>query len=173
MPTEKQPKKNAVKKAPEKQVNKPVYRYRDAVGMARLLPKQLKNSTQKRGFQAGQLILNWDKICPEYATLALPTKLSYAGVLTLTVASDSAKQELLFAAPTLIQRTNSFLGHDAVEKIRCQTGILPPPPKKITPARAPDATAVERAEKTCNTLPQDNLKTALINLGAQIYSKGK
>jgi|GEM_PF-2983509 len=174
MPKEMQPKKPQKKQALKLKtpaVKKPERRYRDAVGMARLLPKQLKTSTQKRGFQAGQLILHWDKICPEYSALALPTKLSYAGVLTLTVASDSAKQELLLAAPIIVQRANGFLGHTAVEKIRCQTGVLPAPLKKAVLAPAPSASAVEWAEKTCHTLPQNDLKTALINLGAQIYSK--
>lgn len=146
-------------------------RYKTTKNIGLLVGKQLKNSTQKRGFAEGHLILNWGKVCPEYASFSAPTKLSHTGTLTITAASDSAKQEMMMVAHPLKERINAFLGHDSIIKMRFITGPIPKKTFKKQTDIKPSTKAVEQAEKTCQNLPKSDLKEALIRLGAQIYTK--
>ena len=149
-------------------------RYYDTKSVAFLLPKHLKNSTQKRGFSEGQLILQWAKICPEYAHVSTPETLSHARVLRLAVASDSVKQEIAMASPQIIANLNLWLGYEAIHKIAFITRAFAPPAKKIGHKKTPSPLAVEKAKKTCNTIKNDTtLRDALTRLGALIYDANK
>lgn len=167
MTDKKQPKTPTEQKAKKKL---PPKRYRGTRGMGQLLTKQLKNSTQKRGFNEGHIILKWSTIAPDFAARAMPTKLDYKGTLILTVSSASAQQEIMMGAPVLIDRINAFLGHSGVNNIRCQVGVVPPPVRPKSPPIMPSTKAVEQARQTCDNLPNSTLKDLLISLGAQIFN---
>jgi hypothetical protein len=97
----------------------------------------------KAGFTDPTLVLRWREIAGEQtARLARPLKLSDSGVLTLK-AEPAAALFLQHETRALCARINSYLGRDAVTRLRFVQGPLatplPPPPAPPRPKEpAPD-----------------------------------
>jgi hypothetical protein len=86
----------------------------------------------KAGFADPTLVLRWREIAGEQtARIARPLKLSDGGVLTLK-AEPAAATFLQHQTRALCARINSYLGRDAVTRLRFVQGPLvaplPPPP---------------------------------------------
>jgi hypothetical protein len=139
--------------------------------VAARLPGLLAKTARKKGFAEGDILTAWRKICPEYADFSYPEKL-WKGTLTVAVNSDSARNDLSYWVPTLMERVNSFYGVQAVENVRFvtknfefsrQTG-------EHTPQR--NEAALKRAAKMCKNVQDDDLRDALTKLGSWILKKG-
>jgi hypothetical protein len=119
----------------------------------------------RAGFRDATLILRWDEIAgPELARIARPLKWSEGasgGTLTLK-AEPGAALFLQHETRALCERINTFLGRQAVTKLRFAQGALPPKTiHRPTPKRAatvpPDDPALAYKGK-------DSLRDALVNL---------
>ncbi|MBS0471734.1 MAG: DUF721 domain-containing protein [Proteobacteria bacterium] len=97
----------------------------------------------RAGFADPTLVLRWREIAGEHtARLARPVKLSDSGVLTLK-AEPAAALFLQHETRALCARINSYLGRDAVTRLRFVQGPLAPvpeppptPPRPIEPSSA-------------------------------------
>jgi hypothetical protein len=91
----------------------------------------------RAGFADPALVLRWTEIAgAETARLARPIKLSDTGTLTLK-AEPAAALFLQHETRALCARINSYLGREAVTKLKFVQGPLaplpPPPPRRARP----------------------------------------
>jgi predicted nucleic acid-binding Zn ribbon protein len=67
----------------------------------------------------------WNEVAgPAIAAEASPTA-ARGGVLTIVCASSVWAQELDLMGPQIIERLNTAIGPDAVQRLRCVTGTRP------------------------------------------------
>lgn len=136
--------------------------------LGKSLPKVLKSSAAKNGFFESDMLMNWRKICPEYFDCTRPIKL-FKGLLTVAVSSDSAKLQLQYWLPTLIQRLNGYYGAETVHSVRLVTRHFPPKTPEVSVPKAPAVTPDARTD----IVKDEKLKTALLKLGRWLKTDTK
>jgi hypothetical protein len=134
----------------------------------------------KQGFGQSSLILHWDAIVGErLAACSEPIKLQWPSrsvqrhpdapvepaTLVLRVSGGMAI-EIQHSAPQLIERVNAHLGWRAVGRIALRQGPLSKSKKgpRIPP---PDAQALAEAAKATEGVEDEDLRKALVRLGAR------
>lgn len=119
----------------------------------------------RAGFSDPTLVLRWDEIAgPELARIARPLKWSEGasgGTLTLK-AEPGAALFLQHETRALCERINTYLGRNAVSKLRFVQGPLPP--KTIHRPAPKRAVAVPPNDPALSYKGRDSLKDALVNL---------
>jgi hypothetical protein len=138
--------------------------------VAARLPGLLAKTARRKGFAEADVLTAWRKICPEYAGFSYPEKL-WKGTLTVVVNSDSARNDLTYWVPNLIERVNVFYGVPVVEKVRFVTKNFEfsRRTREYTPQR--DTAARKKAAGMCKNVQDDALREALTNLGSWILKK--
>jgi hypothetical protein len=119
----------------------------------------------RAGFRDATLILRWDEIAgPELARIARPLKWSEGasgGTLTLK-AEPGAALFLQHETRALCERINTYLGRNAVTKLRFAQGALSP---KTIHRRMPKRAAELPPDDPALTYKgKDSLRDALVNL---------
>jgi hypothetical protein len=119
----------------------------------------------RAGFSDPTLILRWDQIAgPELARIARPLKWSESasgGTLTLK-AEPGAALFLQHETRALCERINTYLGRNAVTKLRFAQGELVP---KTIHRPAPKRTAaIPPTDPSLAYKGKDSLRDALVNL---------
>lgn len=130
----------------------------------------LKKGAKKRGFVESHVLVRWPEIVPEYAPFARPERL-FKGTLTLGVAHDGVKQEILMEQDLLIQRINMFFGYPAVGEIRLINRGFTPEYRQKPLTWQPDAAAVDKAGTKCLKVADADLQAGLKRLGEAVFSK--
>ena len=119
----------------------------------------------RAGFRDPTLILRWDDIAgPELARIARPLKWSEGasgGTLTLK-AEPGAALFLQHETRSLCERINTYLGRNAVSKLRFVQGALPP--KTIHRPAPKRAVAIPPNDPALQYKGKESLRDALINL---------
>ena len=122
----------------------------------------------RAGFADSALVLHWNEIVgPDVARMARPLKLvenAAGGVLTLK-AEPAASVFLQHESRTLCERINSYLGREAVRRLRFATGSLLP--AKTPPPARPARAEVSPDDPACRFAGPDALKSALLELARQ------
>jgi hypothetical protein len=141
---------------PRRNRSEPVSRAINIVGGAALA---------RAGFRDATLVLRWDEIAgPELARIARPLKWSEGpsgGTLTLK-AEPGAALFLQHETRALCERINTYLGRQAVTKLRFAQGALPP---KTIHRQAPKrAAAIPPNDPALSYKGKDSLRDALVNL---------
>ena len=121
----------------------------------------------RKGFADRTLILRWQEIAgPEVARLARPIKLSagpHGGILTLK-AEPAAALFLQHETRSLCGRINSYLGREAVSRIKFVQGpLLTTPPQPVRP-RFREVSPDDPARKFQGS---EGLRMALLALAAK------
>ncbi|WP_374544902.1 DUF721 domain-containing protein [Rhodoblastus sp.] len=134
----------------------------------------------KQGFGESSLILHWDDIVGErFAACSEPIKLQWPprppkrppdapiepATLVLRVAGAMAL-EVQYAAPVLVERVNAHLGWRAVGRLAIRQGPLSRA-GRAAKKPPPDAAALARAEQAAQGLADENLRQAMVRLGAR------
>lgn len=140
--------------------------------LASRLPKLLRTHASRQGFAEGDLLQRWQSICPEYAAYSYPASLRQ-GRLVVAVNSDSARQNMQYILPSLLQKLNGFYGYEAVKNIQLITRHFEPNHVEKVDEISPSLQAVQQAEKACQNIKNTDLKQALQKLGSFIYNKEK
>ena len=150
----------------------PVRRQRD-VAVGSVVRGLIENEAQRKGVLTAQVIGFWPRICPLLAAWSYPNEIRN-GVMSVVVASDAVKQELLYLSPQIIDSVNTLLGFAGVKKVTAVTRHFAPAAAKAkAKAHAPDAAAVAKAEAKCKDVADPELRQALERLGAQVYNNRK
>lgn len=151
-----------------------------------LLQGQIRHVSESRGFAVSRLLTHWADIVGEAtARAALPVKVGYSqgGMgATLTVLTTGAQAPMLQAdLPRIKDKVNACYGYAAIARIRItQTApigfsegqVAFDAAKKPAPA-APDPKAAAAAKAFAAPVENDDLRTALELLGANIISQTK
>ena len=138
--------------------------------------KLMKPIFGARGFGAGAVITDWEKIVgPVLARATVPERIAYAqgerseGTLHLRVGTSSLALELQHLEPQMIERINAHFGYRAVAKVRLIQGPVKrveTPKVKPRPALAPEKRAA--LERRLDRIEDPDLKAALRNLGESV-----
>lgn len=138
--------------------------------------KLMKPIFGARGFGAGTMVADWEKIVgPVLARATMPERIAYPqgersdGTLHLRVASASLALELQHLEPQMIERINSHFGYRAVARVRLLQGPVKraeSPKPKARPALAPDRKAA--LERKLGAIDDPGLKAALRALGEAV-----
>lgn len=81
--------------------------------LAPAIAKILKPLLQGKGLIMAELMLHWQEIVPDIAPHAWPERIA-GDRLVLAVATDSAKQNLLYQTPQVIERVNTWFGSPVI-----------------------------------------------------------
>lgn len=151
----------------------PVRRKR-AVAVGSVVAPLLEPTLAKKGVALARIIPHWRAICPLLAEVSAPESVK-GDVLTVAVASDAVKQELLYMTPHLIETINMLMGYAAIAKVRAVTQHdVGQHRARVTPSLHPAQEARDKAAALCQHVADDALKAALTALGATIMqTKGK
>jgi hypothetical protein len=138
--------------------------------------KLMKPIFGARGFGAGAVLTDWEKIVGAVlARATVPERIAYPqgerseGTLHLRVGNASLALELQHLEPQMIERINSHFGYRAVARIRILQGPVKraeAPKAKSKPALAPEKRA--SLERKLDAIEDPELKAALRNLGESI-----
>lgn len=142
-------------------------RRRREVALGALVSRQVERSAPDAG-AVGRLASQWGALCPLLGAYCWPIKLQ-RGVLQVGAVSDSVRQELRYAAPTLVEAANMVLGYSAVQEV--QTLLRPRPQAPGAAPRTPlkpRAEAMDRAADACKGTADSELREALMRLGAWV-----
>lgn len=131
---------------------------------------------RRRGFRDVAILDNWPAIVgPQLAHWSQPVRLSQrgaeGGVLTIRVEGAMAL-EVQHLAPMIMERVNTYYGHNTVRRLAIQQGPVVP----LTQAKSvaePDAESVASAHAALDGLEDGPLKHALARLGARMQARGK
>lgn len=134
--------------------------------------------SRKRGFANGRIVSEWPAIVGNrLAAECVPEQLRFpprrrdGGTLRLRVGSGGLALELQHLQSQLIERINTYLGCDAVERLQFVQG---PVPKQRTaePPEAPSlSTSQERDLRSLvSTVDDPELRAALESLGRSVLS---
>lgn len=150
-----------------------------------LMQPQIRKAGETRGFAVTRLLTHWSEIVGEAtAKMARPVKVSYGREgfgATLTVLTTGAQAPMLQAElPKIKDRVNACYGYAAISRIRitqtAPTGFSEGRvafEHKPTPPAGPDETCKSRASDLATEVTDDNLRSALEALGANVYSRSK
>lgn len=153
-------------------------RKRKPVAMGALIGQQVNAVAPESGIALAKLRANWAAMCPLLCRWSVPLEFhTITGVLKVAVASDAVKQELLYMTPQLVSMANSLLGYEAVERLMAVTkhgvGDAKDGAKKAFPKLAPPQAAVDKAAEQCHHVRDDELRDALVKLGAWVQADKK
>jgi hypothetical protein len=134
-----------------------------------LLPTVTREAFRRQSGAAAQVMLDWATIIgPALAQVTQPRRL-VDRTLTIACAGPIA-MELQHLALEVVTRINTHLGRPVVRSLRfVQVGILPRP---AAPPRPPPR-AVAAATQAVGTLPDGELRDALIALGSAVLAARK
>jgi hypothetical protein len=159
--------------APQKKLSRPL-------PLADLVRGAIDPVLAKQGFGQSSLILHWDNIVGErLAACSEPIKLQWPArpaqrspdasvepaTLILRVSGGMAI-EIQHMAPQLIERVNAHLGWRAVGRLAIRQGPLEKT-SKPAPIAPPDPAAVEEAKAATEGVDDEDLRNALMRLGAR------
>ncbi len=149
-----------------------ISRRRRTTAVGGLLREVLAPAAAKQGILLAQLLPYWPSICPLLAAHAVPESVR-AGTLTLATTTSSVQRELHFLAPSIIEGVNAILGYAAITSVKAMVrgetrGMAGAPGKapKLTAPLPPSRALTDKAAKACQTINDDDLRTALAKLGA-------
>ncbi|MDE0591058.1 DUF721 domain-containing protein [Halocynthiibacter sp. C4] len=162
----------------------PARRKRGFERTSSLLQKQIRKSAESRGFAVSRLITHWVEVVGEdIAKIARPVDVKYGRGsfgATLTLLTTGAQAPMLEMQKEQIRtRVNQVYGHAAISRVRItQTSPHGFADGKVTFQHAPKKTRVapkpeqfDQAAKASASIQNDDLRTALANLGAKILSR--
>ena len=145
-----------------------------------MVPKLTVGIFGKKNLLFGKMMADWVSIAgPEVAAQTIPIDLKFSkkgeasqGVLHLAVQSAFAL-ELSYQKNLLIERLNGFFGYPAVKEIKIiqNSEIMnkkkqqKPPPMPLT------ATELGKLDEITSKIKENDLQTALKNLGKAILSR--
>jgi hypothetical protein len=95
-------------------------------------------------------------------------------VLTVAVASDAVKQELHYVSPQVMEGINVLLGYPAVGKVRAITRHELGSRNKTAGSKKVETLGVaidDTVKELCKSVKNEELRTALMRLGAQVTNK--
>jgi hypothetical protein len=149
----------------DKQVEPPPVRRGRATAVGSEVNFTAQGAFQRAGFTDPTLILRWQEIAGDgTAALTQPVSLKEGpsgGVLTLR-AEPGAAVFLQHDSRALCDRINTYLGRQAVARLRFIQGTLPPRPKPIPRRRS--SAAVASADPVQKYQGPEGLRDALLNL---------
>lgn len=161
-------------KAEEPVVREPVRKKR-ALAVGALVGKLVEPALARHGAALALVLPHWGAICPMFARYSVPESVKN-GVLTVAVATDAVKQELLYMSPQLVEGVNMLLGYEVVRKVRAVTRSdvgkkagLP----KVTASLPARAGEDDRAQGLCKNVRDEGLRAALARLGSQLLNTKK
>jgi len=167
----------------QKSVARPTKGFKRTSG---LLQGQIRRVGESRGFAVSRLLTHWAEIVgEETARAALPVKVGYSqgGMgATLTVLTTGAQAPMLQAdIPRIRDKVNACYGYAAISRIRItQTaptgfaeGQVAFEPARKPVAASPDPKVISAAKDFAAPVANDDLRTALEVLGANILSQTK
>ena len=164
------------------------YRQSTTRGFSRavtLMQSRIRAGSEGRGFAETRLLTHWAEFVGEaVASVATPVNVSYGkgGMgATLTLLTTGANAPMLeMQKPQILEKVNACYGYRAIARIRitqtAPTGFadgraaFAPAPK--APAR-PDPEVQDRARAVAKGVANDDLRTALEALAANVLSKPK
>jgi hypothetical protein len=140
-----------------------------------------------RGMSETSLIAHWKEIVGEtVAKFAQPEQLQWpprgdkrdpegpSAPATLVLRIDGAfALEASHMSATIVARVNAHLGWRCIERIAFRQGPLAPPKAKPAPPAPPSAEALERARQLGAGIEDEDLREAVVRLGARIIDKAK
>ena len=164
------------------------YRQSTTRGFSRavtLMQSRIRAGSEGRGFAETRLLTHWAEFVGDgVASVATPVNVSYGkgGMgATLTLLTTGANAPMLeMQKPQILEKVNACYGYRAIARIRitqtAPTGFadgraaFAPAPK--APAQ-PDPETRERARVVAKGVANDDLRTALEALAANVLSKPK
>ena len=133
---------------------------------------------QRHGFAQADVLSHWPDIMgPELAKLCLPERIRWPqkGELgnhrgaTLSVKAFAGEAlSVQYAAPQMIEKLNSFLGHGAITKIKISPSYLVRKAKVRPQAVTEISTSLQQQ---LSTIRDDDLQLALLRLGTAMAYK--
>ena len=136
--------------------------------IAKLLPKLVKSSFEKKGFVQAEILLEWGKIVgQEMSQKCIPEKLVFPkgkkveGTLYLNVEISSGLL-IEYGAPLIIDKINSYFGYQAVARLKLKQvlyndGAIPYLKQKILK----DVSLTTEELNHLNQIPSHELREAL------------
>ncbi|WP_439153617.1 DUF721 domain-containing protein [Yoonia sp.] len=152
---------------------------------ATLLQPRIRAASEERGFAVTRLLTHWAEVVGEAtAQIATPVNISYGrgGMgATLVLLTTGAQAPMLEMQKDQIrEKVNACYGYRAIARVRitqtAPTGFadgrvaFAPAPKT---ARTPDPAVQSAARALSDDVENDDLRTALAALGANVLSKRK
>ncbi|OJX14170.1 MAG: hypothetical protein BGO77_04290 [Caedibacter sp. 37-49] len=136
--------------------------------IAKLLPKIVKTTFEKKGFVQAAILLEWPQIIgPEMSEKCIPEKLVFSrgkkgeGTLHLNVQVSSGLL-IEYGAPLIIDKINSYFGYQAVTRIKIKQVLYK---KEVLPSlnhkSLKNITLTEEELNHLNQIPSHELKEAL------------
>ncbi len=130
-----------------------------------LLPQVTRPAFRRTSPATAQVMADWTAIVgPALAGVTRPQRLT-AGQLTIACSGPIA-MELQHLADELVGRINTYLGKQAVKRLRFVQTRAPAPPPSADPPAPPSEAMRRQAEQAVADLPEGDLRAALIALGA-------
>ena len=148
-----------------------------------LVSNRVRTASESRGFAVSRLLTHWAEVVgPDIARVARPVDVAYGRGFgaTLTLLTTGAEAPMLEMQKDAIRdRVNACYGYAAIQKLRitqtAATGFaegrvqFEPAPKSVPkPNPVP-----EKAVKAAQSVHDDNLRSALERLGANVLSNTK
>ena len=154
---------------------------------AALLAPQIRKATETRGFAVSRVLTHWAEIVGEdIAAICRPVEVSYGRQgfgATLSVLTTGAQAPMLeMQKDQLRERVNAAYGYNAIARIRLtqtaptgfaegQASFAHRAPAR--PERPPDPATTRAAAGLAAPVRDDDLRTALEELGQNILSRQK
>lgn len=148
-----------------------------------LVSSRVQAGSESRGFAVSRLLTHWAEIVgPEVAPIARPVDIKYGRGFgaTLTVLTTGAQAPMLEMQKEKIrEKVNACYGYAAVQKVRitqtAATGFAEGQAVfEHAPAQHPEMAPVTReARQTAEAVKDNDLRTALERLGANVLSNVK
>ena len=138
--------------------------------IAATLPKITKATLQKHGRAYGTIVAEWTAIVgASVAESSLPEKLA-GGVLTVRVAGGAA-MELQHRMPQVLERINSYIGSQAVQRLRLiQAPVARRGRRPLPPAEPPEN---PRIESEVSGVADPELRRRLSRFGRRLAPRTK
>lgn len=138
--------------------------------LAATLPKVTKATLAKHGRAYGTIVAEWATIVgASVAESSLPEKLS-GGVLTVRVAGGAA-MELQHRMPQVLERINSYVGSQAVERLRLVQAPVARRARKALPPLEPPADS--RIDSEVSGVADPDLQRSLRRFGRRMAHRSK
>jgi len=152
------------------------------IALAEFVGRVIDPITARRGFAAAELVSGWAEIVgARYADCSRPDRIAWPRGKanedkpgTLVVVVDGPRALLLqHEADQIVERTNNFLGHGTIGRIKIIQGTVSAPSLSPGPENAPlaEEDQAKLAEALCDVESVD-LRSALNRLGRAILAEG-
>lgn len=136
--------------------------------IAKLLPKLVKPTFEKKGFVQAEILLEWGKIVgPEMSEKCSPEKLVFPqgkkteGVLHLNVQISSGLL-IEYGAPLIIDKINSYFGYQAVTQLKIKQVLYKLESKSLLEKKMfKDVSLTSEELNYLEEIPFDDLREAL------------